>query len=555
MEIEEDDEVKEEDDEIKEKEQQMEKEKDGLKNEINVEEVGCGLQDSPGVGNLLFSVFPFHLTELEFQSAGSNPVSHDSSSIAESHNPHKDSSSSNRSYDYSSAAADVPRGTTTFLGDVRNNSVPVEAAVIKNFKEDTISEFLSRILKLLFKTYRLPHRCEHQMKLEPKNPNSQVPDMIIFNNEEIVLVVEMKKQLKVAKTDGENQVISYSRKVLDMDKKRFMVLSMVCTANEFALFCMFRFKEDVAFVRLSDYDSFSFGSNGLGLIKLLYILQLPWPLYGFMPVIKEAGDLSILKPVRFLGSGSSAVVHEYTDNTFSFVFKFFRSIYQEQFQKEVEIYRALMNEGISKEMLWFNQNRCLICLRSVRNVVHLGNITQTGITDAYQFLRDFHRVTGNVHRDIYFRNLLISSEGKIYLNDFGLSVLENENSFIKGNVYFASDAVLLSEDDYHVYRISDDIYSLTFTFIYLIYENDFSPLFEVRNTRKDIYIKRKSLLQSIKVRDRDLISSTLKYASDSKYFEAEKGVIKILTNFFLSKFILNDTDLDAIQHMFEKIHL
>jgi hypothetical protein len=447
--------------------------------------------------------------------------------MAVGHNLLETTNSSVQSYNFFTAANSVPRGNTTFLGNVRNSYV-ANIELSENDDKKVISEFLTNLLTLLFNTYRFPFTCRHQYNLDEKS-NNQIPSIVVFNNKKIILVIEVKRESKDKKY-GEDQVISYSQKILDMDKTRFMVLSMVCTANEFALFCTFRFEEDVAFVRLSDYDLFSFGSNGLGLIKLLYILQLPWPLYGLLPLVKKTGNLSILKLVRFLGSGPSAVVYEYMEGNRSFVFKFFRSIYQEQFRKEVEIYSALMNNDISKEMLWFNQSRCLICLRSVRDPVNIEKINRSRIRDVYQFLRDFHRVTGNVHRDIYFRNLLISSERKIYLNDFALSVLQNKKVLIKGNVYFASDAVLMSEDDEHVYRNSDDIYSLTFTLIYLIYEKHFPTLFTVSDSLKNICIKRKSLIADMECKD--LVLSAL---GQTDYDAARDDVIKVL-NFFSSKF-------------------
>jgi hypothetical protein len=227
--------------------------------------------------------------------------------------------------------------------------------------------------------------------------------------------------------------------------------------------------------------------------------------------------------VRFLGSGLSAIVHEYTDGSSSYVFKFFKSIYHEQFEKEVEIYRVLMSKEISKEMLWYNRSRCLICLRSVRQLVDIYNISIFGIKNAYKFLFDFHQVTGNIHRDIYFKILLISSEHKIFLNNFALSILPNSESPVKGNLYFASDAVLMSENDKHIYQISDDIYSLTFTLIYIIYEKKFYPLFQVISSLRSIYMHRKKLIEQFECKD--LIVSALQFASDLDYEKAHDWII------------------------------
>jgi hypothetical protein len=125
-------------------------------------------------------------------------------------------------------------------------------------------------------------------------------------------------------------------------------------------------------------------------------------------------------------------------------------------------------------------------------------------------------------------------DGKVILNDFGSSAPENKKSLIEGNPYFASDAVLLSDNNEHIYQASDDIYSLTFTFIYLLFPDTFSALFEIRTSLKDICFERKKLIMGIKQNCKNLIISALEHASssNSEYDNARDCIINLLHNFY-----------------------
>jgi hypothetical protein len=148
-------------------------------------------------------------------------------------------------------------------------------------------------------------------------------DIAVLNEErEVILIIEIKKEYMGK--GGEDKLIFYSESLLNISEGRFMMLSMLCTANEFEFFCIFRFKGEIASVSLGGVDRFSFGSNSLGLLKLLYVLQLPWPLYGLM-LYRDGNQLTVMKQKRHLGSGSSADVYEYGINNNSVVFKFFES--------------------------------------------------------------------------------------------------------------------------------------------------------------------------------------------------------------------------------------
>jgi hypothetical protein len=350
-------------------------------------------------------------------------------------------------------------------------------------------------------------------------------DIAVLNEKnEVILIIEIKKEQMDKK--GEDQLISYSQRLLDMYEDRFMIPCMLCTANKFEFFCNFRFKGRIASVSLGDVDSFSFGSNSLGLLNLLYVLQLPWPLYGLMLYRDSNNKFTVLKQKQRLGSGSSADVYEYGTNEYSFVFKFFESHLNLEFEKEVEIYDMLNKKNVSKEMLWSDKTRCLICMKSVREPISFSSITEDIIIKIYKFLSDFHEATNHIHRDIYHKNILISEDGNVFLNDFALAVPENGKHNKRGYVYFTSDNILMDENDKCSYQKCDDIYSLTLTLIFLLYEREFPELFN-RNEGFFICNKRKQIMNRI---NKIEILSALKYAKAADYGNARDYIIKLLKN-------------------------
>jgi serine/threonine protein kinase len=387
---------------------------------------------------------------------------------------------------------------------------------------------LQKIFNDFFELVNVPYVCKLQV---PVGQGKGKMDMVIYKVVGYELREMILVEVKVAGKsfrDGEDQLINYSTLILDSDKQRYLVLSMMCSQNQFAFFCAFRFKGSVAFVQISKYDNFSFGSNGLGLLKLLYILELPWPIYGSMVVNdKTNGTLSVWLQNRYLGSGSSAEVFEYIDNNNrSRAVKFFRSICDLQFSREVEIYTLLAStKGVSLKMVFCDIDRLIICTSGARKVVKISEVSPRGIASVYESLRLFHRITKCIHRDIYHNNILQISNDQLVLNDFGLSTPENKTWEIKGNVYFASDNVLMSCSDYFTYSRADDIYSLTFSLIYLLHRSQFSDYLNEDITDKGkIFLSRQRAISSI--HNSFLAFEALNFAKKGDYIEARNYIIK-----------------------------
>jgi serine/threonine protein kinase len=341
----------------------------------------------------------------------------------------------------------------------------------------------------------------------------------------IALIVEVKAKDKGLHF-GQHQAANYSANLLDLDNTRFLVLSMVCTLEKFAFFCTFRFNSSLAFIQLSEYDYFSFGSNCVGLLKLLYVLDLPWPAYGSM-IVNDGGNLSVWRQGKFLGSGSSAEVYEYFDGEGnSKAVKFFKSDCWKEFYIEVGIYNLLKDCKISLRMEWYDCKRLIICTDGVREVIKIKLATPEAIEELYQSLENFHLLTNCVHRDIYYKNILQTDSGKLYLNDFGLAVRQGDEAPIKGNRFFASERVLLHSDkktDF-LYKCSDDIYSLTFSLIFLANYETFSvPFNDVSN---DGIIRFRQM--KINELNNNNINNALDAATRGLYKETKNFVLKVL---------------------------
>jgi hypothetical protein len=371
------------------------------------------------------------------------------------------------------AASDVPSGITEFLPPIRNNAVNLELSV----PEHSTYEFFCVLLNKLFQKYNLPYVC--QRNTTPIGFG--IPDIIIYrkNNtaKDIFVIVEVKRDL--GNNDASSQIINYSKSLLIVEKGRFMVLSMACDLNIFAFYCTFRLNQGVACVQLGDFDRFSFGSNGIGLLKLLYILQLPWPMYGSMLVLK-GNNLGVWKQVRLLGSGSSSEVYEYEDDSGeSRVIKFFRSNCADQFWKEVYIYEELSSSNdVSLKMLWHDKQKLIICVNEVKETITTSCLNLRNINQIYDSLQLFHQLTNHVHRDIHIMNILTDRlHEKLFFNDFALAVPINTKHIIRGNPFFSSNRVLLAEENTFLYNVGDDLFSLTFSLIFLQNYQLFLPEF------------------------------------------------------------------------------
>jgi serine/threonine protein kinase len=195
-------------------------------------------------------------------------------------------------------------------------------------------------------------------------------------------------------------------------------------------------------------------------------------------------------------------VYEYLDgNDESRVIKFFRPHCFSEFLREVKIYKILGNSpDISLKMLWYNTSRVAICTNGAKKIIEMSEISPQGIKSIYDSLRQFHFKTGHVHRDIYYKNILQITKDKLILNDFCLAAPIGTLSEIKGNIYSASDRVLESKNNIFKYEISDDIYSLTFSLIFLLHFEYFSQEFQkysMEGGKKLIVLIRKNTLKSI----------------------------------------------------------
>jgi serine/threonine protein kinase len=93
-------------------------------------------------------------------------------------------------------------------------------------------------------------------------------------------------------------------------------------------------------------------------------------------------------------------------------------------------------------MEWYNSQRLIICTNKVGKPINLNQTNAEAIKELYDSLQFFHKITGYIHKDIYYNNILQSEENKLFLNDFGLADIKDELSPIEGNPFFASDRVL-----------------------------------------------------------------------------------------------------------------
>jgi hypothetical protein len=384
-------------------------------------------------------------------------------------------------------------------------------------------DFFEYLLKEFFSHFKLPYKCIQRTEDNLCIPNFEISKKFDDKDEDrVVLIVEIETDDHLS--EAEHQAAVYSIDVLDCDEQRFVVLSMVCSLNKFAFFCAFRLGGSVTFIQISNYDDFSFGSNGLGLLKLLYILELPWPMYGSMMVNKK-GILSVWKKKKLLGSGASGEVYEYIDNNGdSKVIKFFKSDCDKDFFTEVLIYQYLAEYNISLKMEWYCSKRLIFCTSEVGQEIILDRINPQAVEGLYDSLRTFHQVTGFVHRDLYNKNILQLSRDKLVLNDFGLAVPKGKLYPIQGNSFFASNRVLNCDETEFEYDICDDIYSLTFSFIYL--KNSFLFFNAFENGREKIISIREERIQS--VHKNEYAIKALKASENNDYEEAKRCIVKYL---------------------------
>jgi serine/threonine protein kinase len=419
------------------------------------------------------------------------------------------------------AAKNILYGETEFLPPIQNTEEP---EVLESPKfEHSLCSFLYVLLNRLFEIFDLPYSCQKNVKIEDK-----AADLVIYRNKDnvpknVMLIIEVKRDLR--QIEGVSQAMNYSRSLLAHDKFRFMVLSMVCDYNVFAFYCTFRFGEDVACVRLGDYDYFNFGINALGLLKLIFTLELPWSFYGSM-LVNENGQLNVWRQKRLLGSGSTAEVYEYKDDlNNSKVIKFFRSNCVAGFQKEVEIYDKLKSSNISLHMLWHNREKLIVCTDRVRETITSSSLNLTKIGGIFTFLKHFHDLTGHAHRDIHPMNILTVDNQNIVFNDFASAVPFREKHSIWGNSFFASDRILRKSGEIKYYR-SDDLYSLIFSLVFIMnfqkFDFEFKKM-EDYNTQT-ILQKRNQILKELE--NNSHIFKAFEAAKKNHYKFAKKHILE-----------------------------
>jgi hypothetical protein len=473
----------------------------------------------------MFRNLPFPLPETLSKHKGKTTTD-DSSSASNFSDGKIDSNSFVDSSSYPELASKYVQGTSIFLPAINN---PFAQDITAPKKEDDFYGFFKDLFEQFFSSFGLPYTIDQQEYLEGTFDR---PDFKIYrqigDEKILVMIVEVKQNSKT--TLGESQALGYSVKYLNHDKERFFILSMVCSLEQFAFFCAFRRDKSVTFVQLTEYDRFSFGSNALGLLKLLYILELPWPMYGSM-LVNEDGVLSVWKEKKILGSGSSADVYEFEDSESNpKAIKFFNLNYPNHFLMEVYIYQCLQMHDVSLKMDWYRGDRLMICTNGVKNEIEITLVTEDAVRQLYESLRVFHSETNCIHKDIYYKNILQSSDGKLFLNDFGLADFQNIESPIEGNSFFASDRILLHEKDKIIYDISDDLYSLTFSLIYLKNVTFFSKIFkeiDFRNKR-GIFSGRTKGINDLLKNNKENIINALDACKKKNYKEIAEYTIKCL---------------------------
>jgi serine/threonine protein kinase len=247
-------------------------------------------------------------------------------------------------------------------------------------------------------------------------------------------------------------------------------------------------------------------------------------------VVKEDGMMSVWKEKKLLGSGSSAEVYEYVnDNNKSKAVKLFKWNCSAHFFKEVYIYQCLQDCDVSLMMEWYRSDRLMICMDGVQNVIEISTVSKEAVRQLYASLETFHTATSYIHKDIYVKNILQSSDGKkLFLIDFGLACFKGKPSFIEGNPFFASNRVLECKEDKFLYDVCDDLFSLTFSFIYLKNNTLFSDIFKDINfsDKKGIIASRNHGIE--RLGNSQNAMNALKASENKDYGGATEWIIKCL---------------------------
>lgn len=127
-------------------------------------------------------------------------------------------------------------------------------------------------------------------------------------------------------------------------------------------------------------------------------------------------------------------------------------------------------------MLWNDKTKLIICINEVGETITTSSLSLQNIGQLFDSLRLFHLKTNHVHRDIHPMNILTVDNKKLFFNDFALAVPIKEKHSIRGSPFFSSDRVLFKNEKIEYYY-SDDLFSLTFSLIYMQNYQYFSQKF------------------------------------------------------------------------------
>jgi serine/threonine protein kinase len=177
-------------------------------------------------------------------------------------------------------------------------------------------------------------------------------------------------------------------------------------------------------------------------------------------------------------------------------------------------------------MLWHNRQKLIICTDRVRKTITASSLSLKNVSEIYDSLDLFHRLTQHVHRDIHPMNILTDNE-KMFFNDFASAVPFETKQSIWGNSYFASDRILCESGEIEYYT-SDDLYSLTFSLVFILNFQNFNSEFEkmdIINTQT-ILKKRNELLQNLK--NNSHIFNALETAKKGDFYNTKQHILQYI---------------------------
>jgi hypothetical protein len=97
-------------------------------------------------------------------------------------------------------------------------------------------------------------------------------------------------------------------------------------------------------------------------------------------------------------------------------------------------------------------------------------ITQTAIENLYNSFRNIHDLTGCVHKNIYYKNILQINQDKLCLNNFELTAVKECSVSIERNSHFASDGILNCKTIEFEYNVCEGRYLELYIFPYFLWK-------------------------------------------------------------------------------------